>query len=432
MTTADPSRLFASLVRDRVSLELQTVDLCFLAALHLLSDERALASFDEELLVDTFEQVCDAVEPGANNPRLRATNAIQRLRQQRLLSRVDGGLLSRTGEYALTRLAAAIVEFHLADDALTRESLTLLTATLRAQLAQVLSLAKKARTDEDWREVTGPLRVTVADLVSGIERRQRGLDTQQEEVQAEIAKVLAADWFGAVDRCQALLETTTQTLRELNEVLLRDTTHLIALLQDIQALAGEETDAELAVQRVLEHVERIGTWGRTRLHAWSEYYHYVHRYLRDVVRLDPDRALSQRLRDQLAGWAQAPFYSMAADEPNTTVLRRVDARVERPPVSRPLADREVLPQVLAKDTHGALDPQVDLSALVEEALDEGAETLSEVTRRVLLQVGDALHYVCAGRVAELVARRVAIRSENERPWKKVQALELEDWDLEGP
>jgi chromosome condensin MukBEF complex kleisin-like MukF subunit len=53
--------------------------------------------------------------------------------------------------------------------------------------------------------------MTVADLVAGIERRQRGLDAQQEAVQAEIATLLSADWFSAVDRCQSLLDATTST-----------------------------------------------------------------------------------------------------------------------------------------------------------------------------------------------------------------------------
>ncbi len=88
------------------------------------------------------------------------------------------------GEYALTRLAAAFIEYFLAEEALTRESLTLLTGTLRAQLAEVLAAAKKVDGEEAWRRnVVGPLRVTVGDLVAGIERRQRGLDAQQEEVE---------------------------------------------------------------------------------------------------------------------------------------------------------------------------------------------------------------------------------------------------------
>lgn len=304
----DPSRVIASLARDRVNLDLKTVDLCFLAGLYLRADRASLASFEEEELVDMFEQVCDVVEPAADNPRKRATHAIQRLREQRMLARVDGAGIVRTGDYALTRLAAAVIEFFLHDEALTRESLTLLTGKLRAQLATILSAAKKVRGEVDWRtKVGGPLRVTVADLVSGIERRQRGLDAQQEEIQSEISKLLSADWFSAVDRCQSLLYATTSTLAELKEILLRDANHFVALLQEIQAPATDASnaEAEATCQRVIEHVDRIAIWGGSRHSAWSDYYQYVHRYLRDVVRLDPDRALSQRLRDQLAQWPMA-------------------------------------------------------------------------------------------------------------------------------
>jgi chromosome partition protein MukF len=169
--SADPNRVIASLARDQVNLDLKTVDLCFLAGLYLRADKAALASFEEDVLIDMFEQVCDVVEPGAENPRKRATHAIQRLREQRMLARVDGAGIVRAGDYALTTLAAAVVQYFLTDEALTRESLTLLTGTLSAQLAEVLAAAKKADGEEAWRaKVVGPLRVTVADLVAGIER----------------------------------------------------------------------------------------------------------------------------------------------------------------------------------------------------------------------------------------------------------------------
>lgn len=56
-------------------MEVHTADLCFLAALHLHADRAAVASFEEDQLVDLFVQVCDAVDPGAENPRKRATHA---------------------------------------------------------------------------------------------------------------------------------------------------------------------------------------------------------------------------------------------------------------------------------------------------------------------------------------------------------------------
>lgn len=371
---SDPTTLVAALSRDQVTLQLGTFDLCCLAGLYLRADRDALASFDEEAVLDLFEQVCDMAEPGADNPRKRATHAIQRLRDQRMLARVDGAAVVRTGEYALTRLAAAIVEYFLADEALTRESLTLLTRTLLGQLAEVKGEASRAQTPEAWRDrVVGPLRVTVGDLVGGIERRQRGLDAAQEQVQQDIAGLLQADWFGAVDEAQNLLDTTTNTLAELNEVLLRDTHQFVALLQEVHdmAEAAGRIDAQEAAQRVIEQVDRIAVWGDARQRAWSDYYQYVHRYLRDVVRLDPDRALSQRLRDQLAGWTGNPFHLVLASAPSIRVLRDASPRVDRPVVMRPRADRERPP-----DDVPAYDGELDLDALVLAALEAGAVSLS--------------------------------------------------------
>lgn len=426
MNRSDPSRLIASLARDQVNIDLKTVDLCFLAGLYLRADMAALASFDEDVLIDMFEQVCDVVEPAAENPRKRATHAIQRLRDQRMLARVDGAGIVRSGEYTLTRLAAAIVEYFLADDALTRESLTLLTGTLRAQLAEVLASARKANSKDAWRrDVIGPLRVTVGDLVAGIERRQRGLDTQQEEVQAEIATLLSADWFSAVDRCQALLDTTTGTLQELNEVLLRDAHHFIALLQEIQTLAtaANETEAEETIQRVIEHVDRIAAWGSARQRAWSEYYQYVHRYLRDVVRLDPGRALSQRLRNQLAAWPSRRFHVLIARAPSIRLLRQIEARIERPAVVRNRVDRDIEPVLV--DTENIL---AEIDTAVAKAIHDGAQTLADLTAAILPALPHAIHYAATGHVADVVARIAVVCAEHERPWRPVlETLEIEDW-----
>ena len=426
--SSDPSRLIAALARDRINLDLKTLDLCFLASLYLRADRASLASFDEDVLIDMFEQICDVVDPAADRPRTRATHAIQRLREQRMLGRLDGAGIVRSGEYTLTRLAAAVVEYFLADEALTRESLTLLTGTLRAQFAEILGAAKGADTEETWRErVVAPLQITVRDLVGGIERRQRGLDSQQEEVQAEISKLLQADWFGAVEQCQSLLDTTTDTLRELNEILLRDTHHFVALLQEIQALASEseQAEAEGVLQRVIEHVDRIAAWGSARQRAWSDYYQNVHRYLRDVVRLDPDRALSQRLRDQVASWPSTPFHLFVAATPSIRLLRPLEARGERPAVTRPHTDREASPDLV-----DPADTSLDIETLVKDSLIEGARSLAEVTERVLPEFPAHRHYAITGRVADVLARITRARSAYERPWRNVAPnLKLEDWKL---
>jgi chromosome partition protein MukF len=427
---ADPRSVLAALAKNQPTLQLATLDLCFLAALHLRAGGAALTSFGEEQLAEVFDSVCKLVEPGSEHLRRRATHAIQRLRDQKMLARVDGAGLLRAGEFSLTRLAASIVDSFLQDESLTRESLTLLTRSLRANLIEVRAAAERAELESDWQSaVEGPLRVTVSELVSGIERRQQSLDLEQQQFQSQIARLLESDWFGAVDRCLELLESTSRTLAELNEVLLRDAHELSSLLQDIQelAVAKRAFGAEASVQRVMEQVDRIGAWGAARQRAWSEYYQYVHRYLCDVVRLDPSRALIERLREQLSQHATRPFALAVAAAPAPRLLREFEPlQEERPKVSRPRAEREHQPA-----NNDAPDPHAVVEERVQRALAAGASGLCEVTQRVAAETESAAQFLTAGRVAHAVAKLARTSQDRDRPWSVVQeGLVIEDWSIE--
>lgn len=433
-TDDDLDRVLGALAERRVALDLGTLELCFLAALHLRAGAGQLASFGEAQLEDVFGHVAPLVE-GPDAARRRAGAVIQRLRDQRLLARVDGQGVVRTGEYALSRLATAIVEFFLDADVLTRQSLSALTTTLDATLAQVVAAADAADSPEAWQVgVVEPLRVTIADLVAGIERRQRGLDLQQEDFQAQIRGLLDADWFGAVERCQELLTSTSATLRELGDVLLRGTSTLLARLQDVleRAIAAQgaagAADAEAAALRLIDQLDRIAAWGAARQRAWSEYYQYVHRYLRDVVRLDPTRALTHRLREQLAGEAGRSWSLAVAGAAPMRVLRTVAPAREERPVSRPRAQRERDP--VAADP---VDPQAVLDARVRAALVAGAHALSTVTGEVAAEAPPSERFAVAGRVAHSVARQAGVARERERPWvPATDAIAIEEWEVVSP
>jgi chromosome partition protein MukF len=425
----EPTRLIENLAGRNISLALSSLDLCFVAALRIRSRTGSLSSFSERELGDVFRDVCVLVQPDASAVTRRATAAIQRLRDQRLLSRVDGAGVVRSGAYALTRLATAIVDFYLEEEALTGESLTLLLRTLHSGLVDLKEQARAAVSERDFSgRIVGPLRVTIRDLVDGIERRQRGLDLQQERFQQEISALLAADWFDAVARCQDLLETTTSTLRELNEVLLRDAHGPTALLEDIRELSLERgaADVDEACHRLAEQLDRIGAWGAARQQAWSEYYQYVHRYLRDVVRLDPTRALTERLRAQLSGRAGRAFSLIVAHQPPLAVPREVVLPTERPPLQRPRAERErPLAEAPLDDRDQALSDEV------QGVLERGARTLSAVTQAVVERLPAGERFVAAGRVAEAVAKLAKTESARERAWTLADAgFLIEEWSVE--
>ncbi|HZJ64171.1 MAG TPA: hypothetical protein VFD36_11685, partial [Kofleriaceae bacterium] len=124
-------QVVAAIADRKPSLELGPVDICFLIALHVRAEGANLTSFTEQQLEDVFAHASSVVQPAADNVRRRATHAIARLRAQRLLARVDGQGVVRTGEFALSRLGTAIVEFYLEEDVLTRASLAVLTTSLR-------------------------------------------------------------------------------------------------------------------------------------------------------------------------------------------------------------------------------------------------------------------------------------------------------------
>jgi chromosome partition protein MukF len=301
-----------------------------------------------------FERVLAICEPEAQNPRKIATHALQRLRDQRLLGRVDGAGLYRPGEFAMTRLAVALVDFFVTDEVLTREpgdpdpsaGLPARRDALRRALG---------RGDEGWRQVVQHLGVAVGDLVAGIERRQRGLDQQQEKIRADIAELLGRSWFEAVQDCERLLVEMATTLQELARVLLQDVHLLQAQLQELELLAetAGASHAASEARKVSEQIERVLAVAQARQEAWSEYYQYVHRYLRDVVRLDPDRQTSQRLRDQLVAWPDEPFSLVVLAPDPIYLLRAQEAAIVRPPVRRKRAEVETPIEVLSP-----LDPHV--------------------------------------------------------------------------
>jgi len=420
-----------ALYQQRPAIDLSPLDLCFLVSLQRRAQEQNLAAFAEQQLLDTFAAVCALVAPETEQVAARATHSLRRLREQRLLVRVDGAGLSRAGEFALSRLGSSVADFYVEEEALSPDNLELLAHSLLGSLNEVLARAQRAKRPQDWQAaVIGPLRITAGDLILGIERRQRGLDIRQEGFQREISHWLETDWFGAIDRCRELLDGTAGTLRQLHELLLRYTHQFQNVLQDILELSctAEQAVAEGVVHRVMGQIDRIAAWGAARHVAWSEYYDHVHRYLRDVVRLDPERALSQRLRDQLSGHGDAPFSLTVADAPALRVLRTVVPVPPPAPVRRPRGERkptlEEAPALVA-------DP---LGERVRELLSDehasGSLGLSELTARATADLPPEQQFASAGKVAELAARLTTPELARQRPWVAVRdGLVIEDWQL---
>jgi chromosome partition protein MukF len=200
------------------------------------------------------------------------------------------------------------------------------------------------------------------------------------------------------------------------------------LLQDILDLAcaaGEDV-AEAVVHRVTGQVDRIAVWGAARQAAWSEYYDHVHRYLRDVVRLDPARALTQRLREQLSGHGETSFALTVADTPPLWVLRSVLPAQPPAPVRRPRGERT--PKLTETPAEAPADV---LGTRVRELLSEGNLGLSELTARATSDLPPEQQFASAGKIAELATRIATPQLSHQRPWIAVrEGLVIEDWQID--
>jgi chromosome partition protein MukF len=199
-------------------------------------------------------------------------------------------------------------------------------------------------------------------------------------------------------------------------------------LQDIQEVTvnAQAEGAEAAVERVMEQVDRIRAWGAARQRAWSEYYQYVHRYLCDVVRLDPSRALIQRLREQLSQHTSRPFALAVAAAASPRLLREIEPfKDDKPKVSRPRAERERAPS-----DNDAVDQHALVEERVQGALSRGSAGLCEVTQQVNAETPGELQFVTAGRVAQVVARLARTTIDRDRPWVSVHdGLVIEEWKI---
>lgn len=415
----------ARVARAGPRLELGTVQICVLVAMRLVTQDEVLAELDEERLSDLYVSVVEVVEGGSRLPRKKATHGLELLRQQGLLSRVDGAGLVRAGAYSLTRLGAAIANSWLEDESLTRQSLVLLTTALRSNLSQLLNDANTAQDEDDWEDIRQRLRVTVASLVEGIDRRRQGLDAQQTKIQDEVSDLLAASWHGAIESCEQLLDETTETLGELKDVLMGEAGDLLNLLADIESLAAD-SDADRAADAAREaqlKVDGIAVWGRERHEAWSEYFRMVQRFIREHVRMDPDRAVSQRLQSAISNYPEQPWAVPVADQIPYLHLRQPDVEKPRVGVRRQARDRETEPELVDPN-----DWQADLALTVSKWLEEHpATTLSEALKALLPKHS---RFRVAGHITRHLALLGYVDSDRERPWAPVDGeFEVEQWRI---
>ncbi len=250
----------------------------------------------------------------------------------------------------------------------------------------------------------GVLKYSVADIFDRIDLNQRVMDEQQQHVKDDIAALLTQDWQAAIANCEHLLNETSNTLQELQETLQAAGDELQSQLLEIQEVVRQRDELEFVdamVYRLQMKLDRIVNWGQQAIDLWIGYDRHVHKFIRTAIDMDKNRAFSQRLRQSVSDYLDAPWFLTYAD-----AERLRDTRDE----ALVLRDDEVTGDMPEEVTFEQLTVVDDtLSQKVSQMLDRHRETgqaidLGRVLKDYLAEHPQARHFDLARLVINQAVR----------------------------
>jgi chromosome partition protein MukF len=375
------------------SLNLPTERLAFLLAIAVLSGDR----FDEELgegeLIDAFRIVSDLFDQSKETLAFRANNAINELVRQRLITRFTSEVNDGASIYRLSPLALGITDYYVRQREYSTLKLSIQLAMVADEINKAADAAQKGGDEKHWRlNVYAVLKYSVAEIFDRIDLNQRTMDEQQQQVKTNIAELLTQDWRAAITNCEALLNETSSTLRELQDTLQAAgdqlQTQLLIIQEEIQGnIELDFVDGMIFILQM--KLDRIINWGQQAIDLWIGYDRHVHKFIRTAIDMDKNRAFSQRLRQSVTDYFDNPWLLTYAD-----AERLLDMRDE----TLVLRDDEVtgiVPEEMEFEELSLVNDQ--LSDHVAEMLKAHKETgaainLSSLLKDYLAQHPQARHF----------------------------------------
>lgn len=303
--------------QNEFELNLPTERLAFLLAIAVLSGDRIDEELGEGELIDAFRIVSELFQQTPETVAFRANNAINELVRQRLISRFTSELTDGASIYRLSPLALGITDYYARHREYSTLKLSIQLAMVADEINKAASAAQQGGDEKYWRKnVHAVLKYSVAEIFDRIDLNQRAMDEQQQQVKQDIAELLNQDWRAAITSCETLLNETSSTLRELQDTLQAAgdqlQTQLLIIQEEIQG--NPELDFVSAmVFNLQSKLDRIINWGQQAIDLWIGYDRHVHKFIRTAIDMDKNRAFSQRLRQSVQDYFDAPWMLTYAD-----------------------------------------------------------------------------------------------------------------------
>ncbi|KXF81967.1 chromosome partition protein MukF [Enterovibrio coralii] len=307
------------------SLNLPPERLAFLLAVAVLSSERFEEELGEGELIDAFRIVSDQFGQASETLAFRANNAINDLVRSRLMSRFTSEMTDGASIYRLTPLALGISDYYARHREYSSLKLSIQLSMVADEIDKALSAASEDGDADFWRKnVYGVLKYSVAEIFDRIDLNQRTMDEQQQKVKEDIAALLNQDWQAAIANCEHLLNETSSTLRELQDTLQSAGDQLQTQLLNIQEQVQYRDDLEFVdvmIYNLQMKLDRIVNWGQQAIDLWIGYDRHVHKFIRNAIDMDKNRAFSQRLRQSVTEYFDNPWFLTFADAERLRDLR---------------------------------------------------------------------------------------------------------------
>ncbi|MBU2645254.1 hypothetical protein KKI24_11130 [bacterium] len=316
-------------------------DMAFIAGIHTYLDIQQIYALESSDLERVYQIVTDVTRSNPDSISQRVISATERLHKNQLLLRIDGGGLSQRPLYDMTQLGKSIVRFLHETEKLTRQNLTIITSRIIAFLSEIRKSLETSGSETFWSEkVQIPLECIVGELLEAIEKRQRGLDLEQNAVRSQISQLLEKDWLEALESCEQLLTTTSDTLQELYRTILSENTAIKQGLSEIFEQADDHRQLKVldTIDTIFHRLDQLEQWGKERVASWSQYYRRVNDFLQSIVRFDPNRELSRRLTEQLQAYPRQPWFIRIIKPYRFKTLKEINLAIETPRVTRTLVD----------------------------------------------------------------------------------------------
>ena len=350
-------QLVGTILAKGLQLQLQPEDLAFLTALRFWKDSESQPEFNEDELHVVHQSVDRLCLDSLPETRQRRCNeVIRRMLDQHLLICLEGSE-HRAHAYLVTPLAEQIVDSVSKGLEASKIALSTLFMTVASHLQEIRDAAENGGNEPYWKlQVEAPLDITVSQLITSIDHRQRQLDREAVDTRKDVVELLKQDWQNAMSRCEHLLTNTQARLQDLQKLLLASCHTLRELLDSISrsSEAVQHFGAVNSVLRLERHLDRIEHWSTERLDHWESFHHRVHRYLRQFINMDEHKALMERTLDSVRNYQHQPWHLIfTADEP---LLRLREMAAPQPDIEK------------AREIHdeGTVTDIEDIDALREE------------------------------------------------------------------